>query len=274
MTNFTAGQKSITESEFGLTLAMLALSVLSLFIWAKAYTTAYAFHAALFCVGGALAAFAIIMRHEKRPARLPPAEIEGKPNYNLGPIRFASLAAVVWGIAGFTRRTLYRARARLSGAQFRSFFHQFRPPAAAAYISGDFRLRRQRADRDIVLCRAAHMPRAARGRSRALVRRRSATTSSSSSRARAICSASRAATNTRSRNGTRSSGSSSCGSPISSSSWSRWRSARSRISMSPTGSTSPSSSPSRCSCSATTPRFRSRSSPRSPIPCGRACRTR
>jgi cytochrome c oxidase cbb3-type subunit 1 len=102
MTNFTAGQKSITESEFGLTMGMLALSLLSLFVWAKAYTTAYAFHAALFCVGGALAAFAIVMRHEKRPAQLPPAEIEGKPNYNLGPIRFASVAAVVWGIAGFT----------------------------------------------------------------------------------------------------------------------------------------------------------------------------
>jgi P-type Cu2+ transporter len=32
---------------------------------------------------------------------LPPQEINGRPNYNLGPIKFAAVMAVFWGIAGF-----------------------------------------------------------------------------------------------------------------------------------------------------------------------------
>jgi hypothetical protein len=30
------------------------------------------------------------------------AEIDGKPNYNMGPVKFATVAAMFWGIAGFT----------------------------------------------------------------------------------------------------------------------------------------------------------------------------
>jgi cytochrome c oxidase cbb3-type subunit 1 len=30
-----------------------------------------------------------------------PQEIGGKPNYNLGPVKFTAVAAMVWGIAGF-----------------------------------------------------------------------------------------------------------------------------------------------------------------------------
>ncbi len=98
----TAQTKSVTGGEVGLAIVMLALSVVALFICAKAYTAAYAFHAGLFCIGGAAAAFAIYYRYDARPALPPPAEIDGKPNYNFGPVRFASLAAVFWGIAGFT----------------------------------------------------------------------------------------------------------------------------------------------------------------------------
>ena len=32
----------------------------------------------------------------------PPLTIDGKPNYNMGPVKFATVAAVFWGIAGFT----------------------------------------------------------------------------------------------------------------------------------------------------------------------------
>jgi hypothetical protein len=28
---------------------------------------------------------------------LPPLTIEGKPNYNMGPVKFATVAAVFWG---------------------------------------------------------------------------------------------------------------------------------------------------------------------------------
>ncbi|HLW90762.1 MAG TPA: cytochrome-c oxidase, cbb3-type subunit I [Roseiarcus sp.] len=92
----------MTGGEFGLMSLMLALCVITLFIAAKAYSAAYAFHAGLFCAASALAAFAVYQRYDSRPAEFPPAEIEGKPNYNLGPVRFASLAALFWGIAGFS----------------------------------------------------------------------------------------------------------------------------------------------------------------------------
>ena len=31
-----------------------------------------------------------------------PLTVDGKPNYNMGPVKFATVAAVFWGIAGFT----------------------------------------------------------------------------------------------------------------------------------------------------------------------------
>ena len=34
--------------------------------------------------------------------RPPPLEIDGKPNYNMGPVKLGTLLAVFWGIAGFT----------------------------------------------------------------------------------------------------------------------------------------------------------------------------
>jgi cytochrome c oxidase cbb3-type subunit 1 len=92
----------MTGGEFGLGIVLIGLAVFSLLVAAKAYTAAYAFHAGLFCVASAIAAFAIFNRYADRAAEFPPAEIDGKPNYNLGPVKFASLAALFWGIAGFT----------------------------------------------------------------------------------------------------------------------------------------------------------------------------
>jgi cytochrome c oxidase cbb3-type subunit I len=92
----------MTGGEFGLGVVLIGLAVATMIIAAKAYTAAFAFHAALFCIGAAAAAFAIFNRYAERQARLPPAEIEGKPNYNMGPVKFASLAAMFWGIAGFS----------------------------------------------------------------------------------------------------------------------------------------------------------------------------
>ncbi|MGW9331666.1 cytochrome-c oxidase, cbb3-type subunit I [Bosea sp. NPDC055594] len=62
----------------------------------------YAFHAAL----GALAALGsvfLIANRCFRPDQVPaPQEIGGRPNYNMDPVKFATVAAMVWGIAGFT----------------------------------------------------------------------------------------------------------------------------------------------------------------------------
>src|SRR5262245_13326470 len=98
----TITRKSMTIGEGGSALAFAALALLSIFVAANAYTPEYAFHAYLFAAGGIAAAFAVTNRYYDRPATLPPLTIDGKPNYNMGPVKFATVAAVFWGIAGFT----------------------------------------------------------------------------------------------------------------------------------------------------------------------------
>jgi cytochrome c oxidase cbb3-type subunit I len=97
-----AAQKSMTGGELGAGLALGALAFLSVLVAAQAHTPEYAFHAYLFAAGSVAAVFAIVNRYLSRPAAPAPLEIDGKPNYNMGPIKFATVAAMVWGIAGFS----------------------------------------------------------------------------------------------------------------------------------------------------------------------------
>ena len=87
-----------------------------------------------------------------------------------GPIKFAHDHRLVLGRRRLPRRAHHRLAARLPGAQLRSAVDQLRAAASAAHVGGDLRLRRQRAARHLLLCRAAHLPRAARRRPRAVVR--------------------------------------------------------------------------------------------------------
>ena len=102
MANILAHRKTMTIGEGGSALALVALALLSIVIAAKAYTPEYAFHAYLFSAAGVAAVFAIINRYYERPVEAPPLTIDGKPNYNMGPVKFSAVAAVFWGIAGFT----------------------------------------------------------------------------------------------------------------------------------------------------------------------------
>ena len=68
---------------------------------AKAIDAPFAFHASLSSVASLAAAFAIFSRYFDRSSLLPAQEINGKPNYNLGPVKFAAAISVFWGIAGF-----------------------------------------------------------------------------------------------------------------------------------------------------------------------------
>jgi len=102
MANTLAPKKTMTIGEGGSALAFVALALLSIVIAAKAYTPEYAFHAYLFTAASIAAVFAIINRYYDRPAETPLLTAEGKPNYNMGPVKFASVASVIWGIAGFT----------------------------------------------------------------------------------------------------------------------------------------------------------------------------
>jgi len=102
MTQAVLPPKPMTFGEGGTALALSALAFLSLIIAAKAYTPEYAFHAYLFCAASLVGVFAIANRYFERSAERPPLFIDGRPNYNFGPVKFATIAAVFWGIAGFT----------------------------------------------------------------------------------------------------------------------------------------------------------------------------
>jgi cytochrome c oxidase cbb3-type subunit 1 len=94
MANALAPQKTMTLGEGGLALAFAALAFLAIVIAAKAYTPGYAFHAYLFTAASIAAVFAIINRYYERPAEPVPLTIDGKPNYNMGPVKFSTVAAV------------------------------------------------------------------------------------------------------------------------------------------------------------------------------------
>jgi cytochrome c oxidase cbb3-type subunit I len=102
MNQMTIGAKSPTLGEGGLAAFFAVLAFLSIIGAAKAEDVPFAFHAYLSAAASLAAAFAIINRYYARPAALPPQEIDGKPNYNMGPVKFATVAAMFWGIAGFT----------------------------------------------------------------------------------------------------------------------------------------------------------------------------
>jgi cytochrome c oxidase cbb3-type subunit 1 len=97
----TIPAKSMTPGEMSFALVLFALALLWLVIAAKAYEQAYAFHAYLFTVVCGAGGFAVLNRYFNRPATPEPQVIDGKPNYNFGPVKFATVAAVFWGIAGF-----------------------------------------------------------------------------------------------------------------------------------------------------------------------------
>ncbi|MFL6812796.1 MAG: cbb3-type cytochrome c oxidase subunit I, partial [Bradyrhizobium sp.] len=91
----------MTHGEAGLTAFFAAAAFLCVIAAAKALDAGFAFHASLGALASAVAAFAILNRYFDRPSSLAVQEINGKPNYNLGPIKFAAVMAVFWGIAGF-----------------------------------------------------------------------------------------------------------------------------------------------------------------------------
>jgi cytochrome c oxidase cbb3-type subunit I len=93
--------KWMTAGESGLAGLFTLAVFLCIIAVAKAEDTPFAFHATLAGFASLAAVFAIFNRYFDR-ASLPPQEINGRPNYNFGPIKFASFMAMFWGIAGFT----------------------------------------------------------------------------------------------------------------------------------------------------------------------------
>ena len=102
MADARAHPKLMTIGEGGSALAFAALAMFSIIVAAGAFTPEFAFHAYLFAAASIAAVFAIVNRYYERPDEATVLIVEGKPNYNMEPVKFASIAAVVWGIAGFT----------------------------------------------------------------------------------------------------------------------------------------------------------------------------
>ncbi len=93
--------KSMTAGEMTLVIAGVGMFFLSILVAAKTTSAPYAFHAWLFAAASAASVLAIFNRYLDRPAAAPLAEVDGKPNYNFGPVKFSTIAALVWGVAGF-----------------------------------------------------------------------------------------------------------------------------------------------------------------------------
>lgn len=92
----------MTVGELGLVLILAPAVLLCIFAASRAQDVAFTFHASVAALASLLAVVAIFYRYAERPAGPPPQEINGQPNYNLGPIKFASVMAMFWGVAGFT----------------------------------------------------------------------------------------------------------------------------------------------------------------------------
>jgi cytochrome c oxidase cbb3-type subunit 1 len=100
MTQLSVRPKMLTFGEGGAALAFAILALATGFIGLNAYTPEFAFHAYLFAAASIAAVAAIMVRYSRRPADCPPPTIDGKPNYNMGPVKFATVAGVFWGIVG------------------------------------------------------------------------------------------------------------------------------------------------------------------------------
>lgn len=101
-TSATPTSKYMTEGEVGLGVALLVGALLCALASARAVDAPFSIHMAVFALAALAGFVTILRRYEARPAAPPRQEIDGKPNYNLGPIKFATVAAMAWGIAGFS----------------------------------------------------------------------------------------------------------------------------------------------------------------------------
>jgi hypothetical protein len=88
--NQSQSTKWMTHGEAGLFAFFTVSAFLCMFAAAKAVDAPFAFHASLSAVSGLAAVFFILDRYFDRPSSPPAQEIDGKPNYNMGPIKFAA----------------------------------------------------------------------------------------------------------------------------------------------------------------------------------------
>jgi cytochrome c oxidase cbb3-type subunit I len=94
-------QNRMRGTEFLTAIGAAAIGLLCLVISGMTTHSGYAFHMALLTVAGFASTLAIVSRAFNGRNGIAPQEINGRPNYNFGPVKFATVAAIFWGIAGF-----------------------------------------------------------------------------------------------------------------------------------------------------------------------------
>lgn len=89
---------SAEESGFAIFFAIAALVCLTL--GAQSVDAPFGLHM-MIGAAAAIGGFVVLYRTSMARFAPEPEEIDGKPNYNFGPVKFASIAAMFWGLAGF-----------------------------------------------------------------------------------------------------------------------------------------------------------------------------
>jgi cytochrome c oxidase cbb3-type subunit I len=92
----------MSAAEMTFAVVAAAMAFLSLYIAAKTNSGPFAFHASLFALASIATVVAVFNRSMNSVGAVVPQEIDGKPNYNYGPIKLGTIAALFWGVAGFT----------------------------------------------------------------------------------------------------------------------------------------------------------------------------
>ena len=150
-------------------LVTLLVLVLGLAGAANAVDASFGAHSWMFAIAAALGLVGLLVWHEDKA---PTSKRFDPTYYEDGVVKAGVVATMFWGIAGFLVGAGDRAAADLAEPLLLPRFRldEFRPTASAAHVGRDLRLRRQRADRDVLLRRPAHLPHAPRRRHVAVVR--------------------------------------------------------------------------------------------------------
>ena len=93
--------KTMTIGEGGLLAFIVVGGLTSLVVAGRALDTPMQIHSFIFALAAVLAGIAVLKRYYDRPAELPPQEIDGLPNYNMGIVKFLTVISVFWGVVGF-----------------------------------------------------------------------------------------------------------------------------------------------------------------------------
>ncbi len=94
-------KKTLGVGEIGTAIAFGVAILIALMGMIRAEDAPFAFHMAVFAAAAFAGILLIFNRHMNMAVAIP-QEINGKPNYNMDVVKFSTLAAIFWGIAGFT----------------------------------------------------------------------------------------------------------------------------------------------------------------------------